>query len=137
MGAARSRARTEAPNAKIEEMNTHTETEKAFLNMVAMTPFGDQPGEGSVGGEPMKGEFPHVVRCIGSFAEAYVRTGKTKDWTVMDVGVEPFFWALNNIGAKRFEFGGSEFIGGPRGEMTMMFRFERQEDAALFKLFWG
>ena len=85
----------------------------------------------------MKGEFPHVVRCIGSFAEAYVRNGKTKDWTAMDVGVEPFFWALNNIGAKRFEFGGSEFIGGPRGEMTMVFRFERQEDAALFKLFWG
>lgn len=85
----------------------------------------------------MKGEFPHTVRWIGSFADAYVRTGKTKDWTVMDVGEEPLFWALNNIGAKRFSFGGSTFIGGPRGEMALDFEFERQEDAALFKLFWS
>ena len=89
----------------------------------------------------MKGEFPHTVRWVGSIEETMIRTGKSatpqsSTVTVMDVGEEPFFWALNNVGAKRFEFGGSEFIGGPRGEMALTFSFERQEDAALFKLFW-
>ena len=138
VGAARSRARTEAPNAKIEEMNTHTETEKAFLTMVAMTPFGDQPGEGSVGGEPMRGEFAHVVRWIGSINDAVIKSGDPNKTTatIMEIGEEPLFWSINNIGAKRFSFGGSKFIGGPRGEVALDFKFERQEDAALFKLFW-
>lgn len=86
----------------------------------------------------MKGEFPHVVRWIGSIHDAVAKSGdpNKNTATIMEIGEEPLFWAMNNIGAKRFSFGGSKFIGGPLGEVALDFEFQRQEDAALFKLFW-
>lgn len=84
----------------------------------------------------MKGEFPHTVRFVGSIEDVIERTGKTTGITKMDVSEEPLLWALENIGAKHFSFGGSIYIGGPRIEVGFDFEFERQEDAALFKLFW-